>query len=128
MTIEQFSRAKIQNEFALHWSAHGLAYGVRSDVITALRAGQSVIVNVSRNIIGDAEALGFPVVVISVLCRPELLAQRIAARGRESMEDILLRLERDVPIKYTTAKLVEIRNETTLEEAAAGFIAAIRGV
>lgn len=126
MTIEEFNQAEAEGAFALNWQAHGLSYGIRRDILDALAAGHRVIVNVSRGVIRAAEALGFPVIIVSILCRPELLAERIAARGRESKGDILLRLKRDAPIQYETAKYVEIRNETTLEEATARFIAAIR--
>lgn len=128
LTAEQFHSAEAKGEFALHWQAHGLSYGIRRDIINSLNMGQSVIVNVSRSVINSAEGLGFPVVVISILCRPEILAERIAARGREPHADIMTRLKRDAPINVTTAKLVEIRNETSLEEASARFISVIREV
>lgn len=126
MTEHEFNEALAMNRFALHWQAHGLFYGIRREYIDDMRNGQTIIINVSRGVIPSAEQLGFPVVVLSILCRPELLAERIAARGRESKDDILARLKREAPIAATSAKLVEIRNETTIDEAASHFIAAIR--
>jgi ribose 1,5-bisphosphokinase PhnN len=61
-----------------------------------------------------------------VKCRPELLSKRIAERGRESAEDILLRLKREAPINVTTARLIEIINETDPLDVLADMVEAIR--
>ena len=126
MTEHEFNEALAMNSFALHWQAHGLFYGIRRECLDDMSNGQTVIINVSRGVIPSAERLGFPVVILSVQCRPDLLAERIAARGRESKDDILARLKREAPIAVTSAKLIEIRNETTIDEAASRFVAAIR--
>lgn len=126
MTEHEFDEALAMNSFALHWQAHGLSYGIRRECLYDMQNGQTVIINVSRGMIPKAERLGFPVIILSVLCRPDLLAERIAARGRESKDDILARLKREAPIAVTSAKLIEIRNETTIDEAASHFVAAIR--
>ena len=55
-----------------------------------------------------------------------LLAQRIAKRGRESADDILLRLKREAPINVTTARLIEIINETDPHDVIADVVEAIR--
>lgn len=126
MSIEEFSRAKAANHFALCWHAHGLEYGIPSEICDALGSGRTVIINASRGVIGVAEQLGFPVLVISILCRPELLAERIAKRGRESAEEILARLKREAPVRVETAKLIEIRNESAPDDAIRTFIEALR--
>lgn len=126
MSEEEFAAAKDRDAFALSWKAHGLSYGIPSASLDLMRAGKTVIVNVSRSVIGNAEKLGVPVLVISVLCRAELLAERIAARGRETKVDILSRLEREAPIRISSAQLFEVRNETRISDAAARFIGAIR--
>jgi ribose 1,5-bisphosphokinase len=77
-------------------------------------------------VIAEAEALEARVTVISVKCRPELLAERIARRGRESADEILLRLKRDAPIKTTTARVVEVINETDPLDVIDTVIDAIR--
>jgi len=128
ITAEEFARKKAQNHFAVSWHAHGLDYGIRSDILDILLAGRSVIINVSRSVIGATEQLGFPVIVISILCRPELLAERIAKRGRESADDILLRLKRESPVQIKTAKLIEIRNESEPDEAIKLFITELQNL
>ena len=128
MSIQEFEHASLANQFALSWQAHGLAYGIRRNIVDALQAGRNVIANVSRQVITEAECLGFPVIIISVLCRPALLAERIAARGRETKSEILQRLTREASIVVNTARVIEIRNETTIDEAAENFIAALRQI
>ena len=88
--------------------------------------GATAIINISRGVIAAAEALDARVTVLSVKCRPELLAHRIAARGRETADEILLRLKREAPMNVTTARLVEIINETDPLDVIDDVIAAIR--
>jgi phosphonate metabolism protein PhnN/1,5-bisphosphokinase (PRPP-forming) len=83
--------------FALAWAAHGLRYGIPLDVVDDLARGVVVVANVSRGVIAEAAA-AFPVRVIGVTASPGILAQRLAARGRETAGDIAKRLARDVAI------------------------------
>jgi len=127
MTIEEFNQAYAEGAFALNWQAHGLSYGIRRDILDALAAGHRVIVNVSRGVIRAAEALGFPVIIGGRSCAVQSFWLSVSRHaGRQSKGDILSQLKRDAPIQYETAKYVEVRNETTLEEARARFIAAIQ--
>jgi phosphonate metabolism protein PhnN/1,5-bisphosphokinase (PRPP-forming) len=87
----------LQRSFALHWQAHGLHYGIPLDVIDDLRRGTVAVANVSRGVIAQAAAK-FPVRVIEVTAPPEILARRLAERGRETADDIARRLARGVPI------------------------------
>lgn len=120
-----FAEAEAAGAFLLSWRAHGLAYGVPCGLVGDLAGGRSVVVNVSRRVIGDAEAFGAPVAVLNVTAAPEILAARIARRGRESAAEIALRLKREAPITATTARVFEVRNEGTLEAGAAAFLAAL---
>ena len=88
--------------------------------------GEIAIVNVSRAVIPMAEAGFDRVTVLSIVCDPALLAQRIAGRGRETVDEIEARLRREVRLSVSNAKLVEIRNETTVQKALEPFLAAIR--
>lgn len=125
MDLAAFERAEAAGEFALSWGAHGLRYGITANGVALLQEGHTAIINVSRQVIGAAEALGHRVTVLSIVCDPMLLAERIAKRGRENADDISKRLKREAPIQVTTARLIEIRNETRPEEVSAAFIDAI---
>src|ERR1700722_14225051 len=78
-------------DFALAWQAHGLHYGIPADIAADLDAGRVVVANVSRGVIAEA-ARWFPVRVIEISAPPQVLAARLAARGRESASDVAARL------------------------------------
>jgi phosphonate metabolism protein PhnN/1,5-bisphosphokinase (PRPP-forming) len=126
LDVSAFNDARSAGQFALHWGAHGLFYGLTNAGLAPVSEGATAIINVSRSVIAEAEALEARVTVISVKCRPELLAERIARRGRESADEILLRLKRDAPIKTTTARVVEVINETDPLDVIDTVIDAIR--
>ena len=50
---QTFDVLAAQGAFALKWEAHGLKYGVRSDINKELAQGGVVSVNVSRTIIAE---------------------------------------------------------------------------
>lgn len=115
-------------EFALVWGAHGLRYAIPSTLRAAQLAGRDVIFNGSRGMLADAARVFAPLVVIHVTARPEVLAARLAARGREDTGDIARRLARaalplpDLP----GVSLRVVDNSGDLASAEAGFLEALR--
>ncbi len=65
--------------------------------------------------------------MVEITAPPEILAGRLAARGREDEAQILERLQRSVPIP-TGCVVATIMNDATIEKGAAGLIAALRGL
>ncbi len=94
---ETFACRRASGAYALWWEAHGLRYGVPSDIAVPLDAGRVVVANVSRATIAGA-AERFAVHVIEVTAPAGLVAQRLAARGRETAAQIAQRLARRVEI------------------------------
>jgi phosphonate metabolism protein PhnN/1,5-bisphosphokinase (PRPP-forming) len=111
--------------FALSWSAHGLNYGVRRDIVDWLAAGRHAVVNVSRAVVATTRVRLAPVVVIEVNAHREVLAQRLAARGRESAADIAKRLARASAVTLD-GDVRRVDNSGDLADAVAAFIAALR--
>jgi ribose 1,5-bisphosphokinase len=110
-------------DFALQWQAHGLRYGIPIDITHDLAQRRVVVANVSRTIIADA-AQRFKLRVIEVTAPPEVLAQRLASRGRELAADVAERLSRSVALP--PAVVVErVVNDATPREGAERFIAAL---
>ncbi len=109
--------------FALHWAAHGLRYGIPADIASDLASGVVVVANVSRGVIAEA-ATRFPVRIIEVTAPPEVLAERLAARGRETAADIAERLARTVPLPDNVV-VDTVLNDTTPEAGAERFLAAL---
>jgi ribose 1,5-bisphosphokinase len=108
-------------DFALSWSAHGLRYG-----IAAVDTAPVVVANVSRGVIATA-ATQYPVRVIEVTAAPEILAARLAARGRETAADVALRLARTAVIPDGVA-VETVWNDATLAIGVERFVAALRRV
>ncbi len=121
-----FDEAEARGAYLLSWHAHDLGYGVPIELRADLEQGRIVIANVSRGVILQAEALGFRVHVLHVIADPVILAARIAARGRESMAEVRARLGRIAPLQWRHAKVIEIRNEGSLEHGAELFINALQ--
>lgn len=109
MTPVEFDAALGQRKFALHWQAHGHAYGVPKDIDDDIRAGSTVAVNVSRTIIADARQRYRNVTVVSISAPADVLAARLGARGRASDGPIGERVQR-ASLPDTDAPDVEILN------------------
>jgi phosphonate metabolism protein PhnN/1,5-bisphosphokinase (PRPP-forming) len=126
-TEAQFQARLAAGEFALHWQAHGLFYGVPHAQLAPLAAGQTVLLNGSRGAIAQARA-AFPQMQILLITAPAaLLAQRLAARGRESRADIEARLARaDLGLPEGVPYL-EVSNDGAPEIGIARLLQAIRG-
>ena len=113
----------LRRRFTLQWQAHGLRYGLPLDHGDDLARGLAVVANVSRGVIAEA-AKRFPTRVIEVTAPPDILAARLAERGREQAGDIAQRLTRDVAIPHDVA-IETIMNDTSPQAAADRFVAAV---
>lgn len=125
---EAFAAAEAGDAFLLSWKAHGLGYAIPASAGDALDEGRTVVANVSRTIIPVAVRKMARVVVVHVTAPIDLLARRIAARGRETVPEIEARLARQPPLATAGAEVVEIVNDGGLEAAALQFVAAIRRI
>ena len=120
---EEFERRRTAGDFAVWWEAHGMLYGVPLTVEDEIEAGRTVIFNGSRGAIGQAR-LRYPALSVVVVTAPdEVLARRLAARGRETEEEIRARLARAAYPAPKGARLVV--NDGTVEEGARKLLAAI---
>jgi len=114
-------------DFALHWQAHGLLYGVCHAQLAPLAAGRTVLLNGSRGAIAQAQAAFANMQILLITAPIPLLAQRLAARGREDSKDIEARLARadlGLPegVHYT-----EVSNDSVTEIGIARLLQAISG-
>lgn len=126
VTASEFGSMRDQDRFCLHWSAHGLSYGVPSAVIEYMDAGRHVIVNLSRTAIGDAIARFDEVAIVEISASPEVIRQRLKTRGRESAIEIDRRSRRRVEGNWALgSNVMRIKNDGTVEEAVARFVEAV---
>jgi ribose 1,5-bisphosphokinase len=125
-TSEIFANLRRSGAFALAWSAHGHDYGIRRSIEDELAAGRHVVVNVSRAALDEARRRFQPAVVVEVTAQPSILAQRLAARGREDAAAIAERLDRAAALTVGGKDVVRIDNSGTIAEGVAAFVAALR--
>ena len=93
---DDFARARDHGDFAVHWDAHGHSYALPLEINDDIRAGRAVVANVSRTVIGALRQAYANVVVVAITAPPDVLAQRLAARARNSDGNIADRLARSV--------------------------------
>ena len=126
VTPAAFARLRAAGAFALDWESHGLRYGLGAEVRAWLAAGMTVVANGSRAALADARAVFGPALVAAeITARPETLAARLAARGREDAQAIAARLARTTGLPPVPVDL-GIPNDGAPGAAAAALLAAIR--
>jgi len=122
VSVERFLQRRDAGEFALDWQAHGLWYGIPKAQLTG---GGPVVFNGSRAALSAALKLIPELVVILVTAPPLVLAERLAARGRESVADIRTRLER---AEFALPAGIEARvvvNDSSTKAGVARFLGAV---
>lgn len=123
-----FDAMERDGAFAVSWGAHGLKYGIPGDVEDELANGHLVVANGSRSVLHRFQAAFPKLKVINVTARREVLAERLIARGRESREDVLKRLERGSLTVQGSYDVADIDNSGTLEEAGRVIVAELEAL
>jgi ribose 1,5-bisphosphokinase len=121
-----FRDALAQGEYAMHWEAHGHCYALPRAIDTDIRAGRTVVANVSRTVIGAMRRAYADVVVVSITAPPQVLAERLAMRQRGSDGIIEQRLHRTVD-EASAAPDATIVNVGTANYHARQLMRIIRG-
>lgn len=127
VTPEQFDTLRAQGAFAMHWRANGLDYGIPRQVDQWLAAGRAVLVNGSRAYLPEARQRYPDMLAVLVEVKPEVLRQRLLARGRETAEEVEQRLARSARLQAAADPSVHVLdNSSTLEAAVAAFVSLLR--
>jgi ribose 1,5-bisphosphokinase len=125
VTEADFATRLSRGDFALHWQAHGLSYGIPK---AQLAAPGDVIFNGSRAALPQAVQV-FPNLRVILVTAPDpILAARLAARGRETEADIRQRLTRaafTLPAGITAQTVI---NDGALETGIDRLLAALHPV
>ena len=116
LDLDAFLTAEAAGRYALSWGAHGLHYGVPVEIDDALASGKTVVGNLSRKAVETARRRWQSVFAVLITARPETLAARLAARGREAEDARLGRLARATEIDFTADAV--LANDGALEDAA----------
>jgi len=113
----EFLRAREGGRFALAWLAHGLFYGVPGQVDEWIAHGRVVVCNVSRAVVANVRARYPHSLVVLVTAKPDTLAARLAARGREGEEGRRERLARSASSDVALEADAVIDNDGVVEDA-----------
>jgi ribose 1,5-bisphosphokinase len=116
MTPDGFAAAEQRGEFALSWEAHGLKYGLPITLDDD---------NLSRAALPRVLARYPAALVVEVTAAPEIIARRLAGRGREDSEEIRRRMARGAGFRLPPST-VQIDNSGVLDEAGERFVALLR--
>ncbi len=117
-----FAKSAGEGAFALHWQAHGLSYGLPKSIEDEIAEGTVVIANVSRRVLGDIRRLYTSRSVVVITARPDVLAERLASRGRESRDEIAARLAREVSFDDGAGDVVTIDNSGDVNASTETFL------
>lgn len=125
VSARDFALRLERGEFAVHWEAHGLSYGIPR----AQTAGAGdVIFNGSRAAL-PAARLAFPDLRVILVTAPDaILAARLAGRGRETAADIEARLRRAAFALPDGITAETVLNDATPEEGIARLLCALQPV
>ncbi|MDW6025549.1 phosphonate metabolism protein/1,5-bisphosphokinase (PRPP-forming) PhnN [Mesorhizobium sp. BAC0120] len=123
---EEFEEARKAGAFAVSWPAHGLHYGLPVSVDRSIADGHVAVANISRGAIPLIKARYANVVIVEVTASPEILAQRLSARGRESRGEVLARLARSAELGTSLPGAIRIDNSGSRDEAGERFVAVLR--
>lgn len=123
---QAFQQKKVAGEFCVSWSAHGLHYGIPASVSEHLKKGGVAVANGSRSALPHFRAAFPNLKVVVVTARPEILSARLANRGRESMSEIMGRLDRKVEAICDSFDVTTIDNSGEIEEAGSVLLALLQ--
>jgi ribose 1,5-bisphosphokinase len=124
---EHFHQLRERGALAMHWRANGLAYGLRHEELAPLAAGGWVLVNGSREHFAQA-ARDYPGLRgVHITARPEVLRQRLLARGRENAEAVAARLARATAFQPAEG-VFQLFNDGELAQAGQALLDHLRGL
>jgi ribose 1,5-bisphosphokinase len=126
VTEEEFAEAEAAGAYALSWSAHGLRYGLPASLAGDLGAGRTVVFNSSRAMVAAAMEKFPGTKVVLIEATPQVRANRLAGRGRETEAEIAERLAREVPAALPNA--VRVDNSSDLAGGVSRFLEALRHI
>lgn len=128
MDEASFEEAAAQGAFALHWAAHDLQYGLPVVIDRWIADGDVVVANASRAMLGPARQRYPGLMIINITADPEILAKRLAQRGREDSDAQKSRLGRSKAISPDLGDVVIIDNSGDLDVASRQLMALIQSV
>lgn len=121
----EFLLRRERGDFALHWQAHGLSYGIPK---AQVEGAGDVIFNGSRAALPEAMRV-FPGLRVILVSAPDaVLAARLCARGREEEAEIRARLARAAFTLPEGIMAETVLNDGSVETGITRLLAALQPV
>ena len=128
LTAVEFALRRRHGLFAMDWQSHGLHYAIGIEIDDWMAKGLTVVVNGSRSYLPVARKRYPGMSVIWISAGPQLIAARLARRGRESRAEIAARLARNSRVEAEPpGGALQIRNDGALESAGGRLVALLAG-
>ncbi len=124
LAMREFEMLHTVDAFALSWHSHGNAYGIGREIDHWLAQGLVVIMNGSRAYLPQAR-MRYPHLLPVLITAPrEVLAKRLACRGRECHGNVIQRLTRNESLDQSPPQEgAVIFNTGTVDSAVQQFLA-----
>ncbi len=119
ITPAEYSSMEAQGRFAMSWFSHDTYYGISNEIDHWMSSGIGVVMNGSRGYLRQAAEKYPDIVPVLISVEPDILCERLFARGRESYKQIEKRIAQAISLERTVAhpRLLRIENNNALEEA-----------
>lgn len=121
-----FDAQRTAGEFVLSWDANGLSYGIRHSEFAPAAQGLDVVFNGSRAALAGAKAVFPDLIILRISASSRVLAERLAARGRETRDEIEARLRRASYELPSGMPVMDVANDATPEIGVARLLAALQ--
>ncbi len=125
-TGAEFQTLDQSGGFMITWRAHGLCYGLEKSLEDDLAQGRNVVANISRAMLAELVARFPSCRIVEITAAPEILAERLAHRGRENPSQIAARLARETASYPPGAKPVTLLNDQSPEQGVARLLAVLK--
>lgn len=122
-----FGQMATEGAFLHSWQAHGLSYGVSTELLQRLAQGQNVVLNTSRRELAAFAGCWPRCIALHVTASATVLADRLHARGRETDGEIAARLAQSASFGAGTMPVIEVRNDAEVASGVRAMMAAIIG-
>lgn len=126
VSVEEFARQLAQRAFLVHWTAHGLHYGLPAGIRDTLARGRHVIANGSRAAIPEIAAVMKNLVVVEITAPKAVIEARLTGRGREGADQTSARLARQVPPLPADVERFEVANDADVATGVERLVETIR--
>ncbi|MFY0692766.1 MAG: phosphonate metabolism protein/1,5-bisphosphokinase (PRPP-forming) PhnN [Paracoccaceae bacterium] len=118
VSVAAFEKRRDAGDFVLSWSVHGLHYGIPKTVCAEVAAGQDMLLNLSRGVLGALEHHFDRYVILALTASADTLRARLTARGREDAADIERRLSRSYALPEGLP-VITVENNGPVDETVA---------